>query len=245
MPFDIESIERATLDAVAPTQIDTLPGWLLPFDRSGIARANSAVPLRHANLDPHSLPLIEARYASQRSACQFRLADVPGLAPLQQALEHRAYSAHRPVLTQTTGQLNWRPGGSATPIQLSPVPTAHWRSVYFAEEFDASDSAARVAALARGRHAIYGWTEDDSGPLAAGTAVLSQGWLSIHGMRTRERARGRGLAKQLIAAFFAAGRARGLDRAFLQVEEDNLIARQAYQSCGFNTAWRYHYWHKP
>ena len=68
---------------------------------------------------------------------------------------------------------------------------------------------------------------------------------SIHGMRTRERARGRGLAKQLIAAFFAAGRARGLDRAFLQVEEDNLIARQAYQSCGFNTAWRYHYWHKP
>jgi hypothetical protein len=47
MEIDIESLERATLDAVAPETVESLPGWLFPIDRTTIGRAISAVPLRH------------------------------------------------------------------------------------------------------------------------------------------------------------------------------------------------------
>lgn len=241
---DIESIERATLDAVAPEQIDTLPGWLLPYDRSGLARATSAVPLRHAALDPQALETIAARYQAQGRECQFRIADAPGLGAIHAELCRLGYTARRPVLTQVNKDLDWRPPAGAAEVHLSPSPTEAWKHVHFSDEFDAQDSADRVNAMARGRHALYGWITDASGPVAAGAAVFSQGWVGIHGMRTREHARGRGLAKQLIATFFATAQSLGLQRAFLQVEEENLGARQAYQHCGFETAWRYRYWRK-
>ena len=45
---DIESIERATVAAVAPERLDEQPGWLLPMDSGTVGRARSAVPLHHA-----------------------------------------------------------------------------------------------------------------------------------------------------------------------------------------------------
>jgi ribosomal protein S18 acetylase RimI-like enzyme len=39
-----------------------------------------------------------------------------------------------------------------------------------------------------------------------------------------------------------AAAARGLQRVFLQVEEENTQAIALYQRAGFVTAWRYHYW---
>jgi hypothetical protein len=39
MNTEIESLERATLDAVAPASVGSLPGWLLPFDKSTVGRA--------------------------------------------------------------------------------------------------------------------------------------------------------------------------------------------------------------
>jgi hypothetical protein len=41
MEIDIESLERATLDAVAPATVESPAGRLLPFDETTIGRATS------------------------------------------------------------------------------------------------------------------------------------------------------------------------------------------------------------
>ena len=62
---DIEAIERATLDAVSPERVESLPGWLLPMDSGTVGRARSAVPLSHGNADP--AVLAEVRDAVKES----------------------------------------------------------------------------------------------------------------------------------------------------------------------------------
>ena len=248
MQIDIESLERATLDAVAPLKTQELPGWLLPFDPSQIGRATSAVPLAHTAPDINRIADIEMRYEAQALAARFRVADVAGLATLHGALLEAGYTAQQPTLTQVgsiTNLLDHSTSAHAQKVATSSTPTDTWQAVYTALGFDATDGAQRVQALSRSATVVYASISDAQGPLAAGTASFSRGWASFHGMRTVPHARGRGLARQIMAELARMAQTRGLERAFLQVEEDNTNAIALYRKLGFQTAWRYHYWRKP
>ena len=79
---DVEAIERATLDAVAPQAIHEIDGWLLPFDSGSIGRAKSAVPLRH-RLEVSTFEPIRAEYAARaRPLAEFDPAPDPAWAAL-------------------------------------------------------------------------------------------------------------------------------------------------------------------
>ncbi|MFZ3128550.1 MAG: GNAT family N-acetyltransferase, partial [Rhodoferax sp.] len=134
---------------------------------------------------------------------------------------------------------------AAEPAPVVPTPDTAWAAVYTAPGFDPVDGAHRVQALSRSHHAVYACVSQDHTPLAAGTAAFSQGWASIHGMRTVPSARGRGLATRILGGLADAAQARGLDRVFLQVEESNQTAQALYLRAGLVTAWRYHYWRLP
>ena len=244
MQTDIDSLERATLDAVAPLHTEEFPGWLLPFDPSHIGRATSAVPLDHHGLDSGDIAAIAARYAAHGLPAKFRVADVPSLAHLHAALGERGFAAKKPTLTQVNTVTEVLRHCTGTPATITSQPTPEWRAVYTAEGFDPVDGAERVQALSRSGTVVYASISDASGPLAAGTASFSQGWASFHGLRTVPQARGRGLARRILAGLAEAARAQGLQQAFLQVEEDNAGAVALYQFLGFRTAWRYLYWEK-
>lgn len=241
----VETLERATLDAVAPADVAEIPGWLLPMDASRIGRATSAVPLRHSVVDTGAISAIEARYRHHGYAPRFRIAETPGLADLRQALMQRGYTADKPTLTRL---VNVRllcaiaPGCSVT---IAHRPTASWASVYMATSADPAEGQSRVAALSRGANTLYAEVADASGAVASGTATVGRGWLGIHGLRTLPAARGRGYASQIMRALAERAQEAGVADAFLQVEEDNETANRLYTRLGFATAWRYHYWTQP
>lgn len=241
---DIASLERATLDAVAPPEIQEVTDWLLPLDRSTIGRAKSAVPLRHEGLAADALDGIEAAYHDWGIDAQFRVADVPGLHNIHQRLRAMGYAPEQPTLVQvgTISELLAIPVAATATVDTQP--NARWASVYTAPGFDAVDGAHRVQALSRSAHVVYAAVHHDNQTLAAGIASISQGWASIHGMRTVPAARGQGLASQILRGLAAIAAQRGLERVFLQVEEDNTAALALYARTSFKTAWRYHYWRK-
>ena len=78
--------------------------------------------------------------------------------------------------------------------------------------------------------------------MAAGAGSYSNGWASVHGMRTDQAHRGQGLAGRVLAALADEAARRGLDRTFLQVEAGNEAAQALYRRAGFTTAWAYEYW---
>ncbi|OYU45081.1 MAG: GNAT family N-acetyltransferase [Burkholderiales bacterium PBB4] len=241
-PHDIESLERATVDAVAPPHTQEIDGWLLPMDHATIGRARSAVPLRHAGLDPQALRSIASAYRQWGIPARFRIADRPGLDTIQERLYEMGYTPEQPTLVQTgtvASLLALPVVGSAT---VESSPSDQWAAVYTAPGFDPVDGANRVQALSRSLYTVYASVHRDGQALAAGTASLSQTWASIHGMRTVPGARGRGLASQVLRALAEAAAQRGFKRVFLQVEENNRAALALYARAGFATAWRYRYW---
>ena len=242
---DIASLERATLDAVAPPAVQEIEGWLLPFDNSTIGRAKSAVPLRHDRIEVRDIAMIESLYASRGLQAAYRVADLPGLAPIHAELARGGYHAQQPTLVQVGSVSAMRALCHDLPACVSTSPQTTWSSVYLAEGFDPVDGAHRVQALSRSPHMVYASVELNGQSVAAGTAAFSQGWCSIHGMRTLPAHRGRGLAARVLAGLADAATERKLERVFLQVEEGNTAALALYRRAGFSTAWRYHYWRRP
>lgn len=239
---DIADLERATLDAVVPHALETLPGWLLPFDTSTIGRAKSAVPLSHQLQDAVIVHAIADRYAVHGMPAAFRVADVPALANIHRELHRSGYQPEEPTLVQIGSAKRLLDVFGLGNAALTHQPTAAWSDVYVAPCFDVVDGVHRVQALSRSPHMVYASLADAEGPAAAGAAAFSHGWVSVHGMRTVDRCRGRGLAGQLLATMAREALARDLDRVFLQVHETSVAALALYQRAGFVTAWRYHYW---
>lgn len=239
----ITRLERNTRDAVAPLAQAEIDGWLIAMDRSTIGRATSAVPLRHHSLQVSDLDRVAALYAEQQLPAVYRLPDLPALEPLFDALRRRGFAPSQPTLVQLARSADVAALNDQPAARWSATPTAEWASVYVAPGFDPVDGQHRQRALSRGQHTVYASVVQNDKPLCAGTAVYSQGWASLHGLRTVPDARGRGLATDLMACLAREALQRGLTEMYLQVEEDN-PAVSLYRRAGFATAWRYHYWRR-
>jgi len=238
-PADIESLERSIVAGVAPDKVVEIAGWLVPIDDGPIGRAKSAVPLDHAAA-PDAIADIEQIYLAARRPPAFRLADADGLAAARAALERRGYRSHTPTMMKT-GTATGLAALSDDPAELLDRPDAGWIAAFSGEGFDPKEAAQRVRNLARAPEALFAAVREDDRTLAVGMVTFGRGWAGIHGMRTAPDQRRRGHASRILSAFGRAAAARGIERVFLQVVEDN-PARSLYRAAGFRRAWRYRYW---
>ncbi len=241
---DVDSLERATVQAVAPEQLDdTVPGWLLPMDPGTVGRAQCAVPLSHAAPDVRLIDDIAERYRARGFTVAWRLPDVPAFAPFTQALGGRGFTRRQPTLTQVTrvaDLLQRLPEGPTA--QLADAPDTAWLAMFLGEGLDPVDGASRSRSLARARGTAFASFIEGGQTLACGAASLGHGWLGVHGMRTAASQRGRGLAGAVMRAMALEAQRRGIDRVFLQVDASNAPALSLYRRLGFDTAWGYAYW---
>jgi ribosomal protein S18 acetylase RimI-like enzyme len=245
-PAEIEAIERATLAAIAPEEVLEIDGWLVGLDPGSIRRAASAVPLRHdLPVDPALFDRIEAAYAERGLKPAFRVADGPGLEAVRAELSRRGYGFEQPTLVKTAGARAVTAVTDHPPAEIAERPDDARASVFLGEGFDPVDGAYRVKALSRASGGRFGMVRDGGKTIAVGCGSFGHGWVSFHGMRTDLNRRGEGLAGRVLAGLAHEALARGVDRAFLQVEEKNTPARSLYRRAGFMQAWRYFYWSKP
>jgi GNAT superfamily N-acetyltransferase len=264
-PLDVAAIERATVAAVAPDRVDTWPlmsaspasgmtlppDWLLPMDRGTVGRAYSAVPLSHGFTQSHvaQLPHIAAHYRAAGLTPVFRLPDAgcaEGVLALHQALAHQHYESQFPtwVLVSTTSDM----ANSLTAVPSTAVVTtanqasADWQALFLGPGMDPVDGAHRVRNLSRAVGNVYVSAQLDGQTVACGAAALGHGWMGVHGMRTAQSHRGRGLAGQVLRAMAALAHQRGVDKVFLQVGADNAPALALYERAGFTLGWTYVHW---
>lgn len=261
---NVEAIERATVEAVAPESVEEWNGWLLPFDDGPIGRAKSAVPLRHSpNVDATDATRaleartlvdgIEQRYRRVGLPPSFRLCGEAGLLAVRQVLEERGYTPAKPTVVQVASvhdmaevtSRSSAPLTDAFDVRVSDTPDADWAAVFLGPGFDPVDGAGRVAALSRAPDSRYATLRVDGRALACGTISFGSGWAGIHGMRTDLAHRGRGFAAHVLAALAVAAQQRRIRKVFLQVEQGNLAASALYGRAGFVTAWNYRYWSAP
>lgn len=243
---DIEAIERATVAAVSPDLTEELDGWLLPFAEGTVKRARSAVPLHRDAVEPATLERIEDRYASRQAVTALRLADAPCFEGLRAELERRQYKADTPTCVQVGPAQRMRqvaaPG--VAPADVDSAPDDAWSALFLGEGFDPVDGAHRVRMLSRAKGTLYASVREGGRTVAAGAMAFGHGWASVHGMRTEQAQRGRGLAGRVLAGLAQAALAQGFERVFLQVDAANPAALALYRRAGFETHWQYTYWTK-
>jgi ribosomal protein S18 acetylase RimI-like enzyme len=239
---EIEAIERATVAAVSPQALEEIPGWLLPFDGGTVGRARSAVPLAHGSPAPGVAATIEARYAAHGVPVMLRLPSAAGFDAFRAALHERGWVPGKPTLVQVASARDVANLATGAPAGTADRPDAAWAAVFTGEGFDAVDGASRVATLSRAPGALFASVREGDATVAAGMGGFSHGWASVHGMRTAQAHRGRGLAGRILSTLARAALERGIARMFLQVEQSNTTAQSLYRRAGFTTAWSYSYW---
>jgi N-acetylglutamate synthase len=240
---DVESIERATLQAVAPERVEALDGWLLPLDTGTVGRAHSAVPLHHDEHDPALIDVIARRYREAGLRPVFRLPDRATFEAWWPALTERGFRREQPTLTQSGALEGLLALASDTEgVSLEARPDAAWMAMFLGEGLDPVDGASRSKALSRAEGTLFASLREGGQTLACGAACYAQGWLSMHGLRTAVSHRGRGLAGRMIRAMALEAQRRGIVRAFLQVDGSNVPALALYRRAGMTTAWTYAYW---
>lgn len=230
--LDIMALERATVAAVSPQALEEIAGWLLPFDTGTVGRARSAAPLAHGTPDAAVIAQVESRYAAHGIPVTWRLPELAAFDEFAQRLRDRGYQAGKPTHVQTAAV--------AEVIAVSQGPFAQT-----ATRPDAGWASSRVATLSRAPGALFASIREGGETVAAGMGGFSHGWASVHGMRTAQHCRSRGLAGRVLTTLARAARERGIERMFLQVEAHNAAALALYKRAGFTTAWTYSYWKKP
>jgi N-acetylglutamate synthase len=239
---DIDAIERATLQAVAPEVVESLPGWLLPMDHGTVGRARSAVPLHHGPHDPELLPAILARYAALGFEPRLRLPDLSSFQPWFDALSQRGWRREQPTLTMTGEVQHLLNLPAGQPAILDFQPDAGWMAMFLGEGLDPADGASRSRTLSRATGTLFASVREQGQTVACGAASFSHGWLGVHGMRTAAARRGQGLAGRVLSAMAAEAARRGLTGVFLQVDASNQPALTLYRRAGLTVAWPYAYW---
>ena len=239
---DIEAIERATLQAVSPEVVESLPGWLLPMDSGTVGRARSAVPLQHGAPDLDLLEPLLARYVARDYIPSLRLPDLPAFEDFQRSLAQRGFVRTKPTLTQTARVRALLPKEPDLEAVLADAPDEAWMAMFLGPGLDPVDGASRARSLARATGTRFASLREGGETVACGAASFSHGWLGVHGMRTAAAHRGRGLAARLLKAMAAEAAPCGIQQVFLQVDASNAPALSLYRRLGFSTAWPYAYW---
>lgn len=239
--------ERATLDAVPPEERLESGGWLVALDHGTVQRAHSAAPLIHDASLLDGLTNVIGLY--QRAGLQpcFRLPDVNALQPVRDQLKALGYVCSEATWVQwatcedlMTPEL--KQAAQRSELTLRSEPDADWCGVFLGEGFDPVDGASRTAILRRARAASYARVVIDGKTVAVGMGSYSEGWASIHGMRTLPAWRGRGYAQAIMGRLITEALSQRFARVFLQVEASNRHAHALYSRMGFQNLWTYRYW---
>lgn len=215
----VEAIERATLQAVRPDVVETLPGWLLPMDAGTVGRAHSAVPLAHPTdatrqtQQAAQVPDIAARYRAHGLSPVFRLPDVAdgvdgadgtvGADRLHAAVLQQGATRTEPtwVMTAPVSALAaMRVPDHRSPVQVTAdtQPSPAWQALFVGEGLDPVDGAHRVRLLSRAPQTLFVSARVDGETVACGAATFGHGWMGVHGMRTAAPHRGQGHAGRVL-----------------------------------------------
>jgi GNAT superfamily N-acetyltransferase len=239
-------LQRIATRGWSAREQEPLGGWVLRSSSGFTRRGNSTQTLG----DP-GLPLDEAlarvhEWYTARGLPAFVEVVQPGSTPgLAAALAARGASeAVTHVRTASIARLAVPGAAAAVDVRLSRTADEAWLSRYQRIDEDQTRTEAAKALLHSGPSvwfASVSLPEVPDGPAAIGRCVVDGAWAGFGAVEVVPQARRRGLASAVMATLASRAAEEGASGAYLQVEDENTVARAMYDKLGFDTAYRYSY----
>ena len=234
----------------APEQ-EWLGGWRLGAAAGFTGRANSALPAG----DP-GRPLaaaVEAVCAWYRArglppmiSVPFPMAG-PADSAVDRYLEEQGWRVRNAAAIVMTAPLELiasaadggAAGGAGGGVELAAEPDQDWLARYRYRGAALPPIARRLLTSAPWQ--AFGSVRADGQTIAIGRVAAAGTWAGLTAIEVDPGHRRRGLGATVTRALAAAAAGRGLTGLYLQVEEENAVARALYHRLGFTDHHRYHY----
>jgi GNAT superfamily N-acetyltransferase len=248
--IDTWLIERYAAHAWPAAEVLEEDGWLLRHTPDvPRRRSNSALPLARGEALLAALSRVEDFYAARGVPVAVQVAPAEEHAALDTLLAERGYRRDAATLVcvapTNTVITDSRP---AVPLEVTVAehPTRQWLDAYVALDGHENSQEAADQVLARiSGSAAYLSVEHGDQVVSMGLIVASPGCAGIFCMATHPAHRRQGIATAILHVGARWAAAHGADELYLQVMDENHVARRLYDSVGFRVSHTYHYRLKP
>jgi N-acetylglutamate synthase len=233
------ALESRLINAWPSFDYQVCDGWLLRLAKGYSKRANSASPLiPGAVLDDSLLDHMVEHFLAQNVRPTFRLTSLED-AHADAVLERRGFDAIEPTRVLTTRipeECVVDPS-----IILEPKVSTRWvRETAQSYGGEKADDSILVEIVSRIRQpAVFATLDIDGRHVAWGLGVRERGYVGLYDIVVAPELRGIGFGRKVVTSLMAWGRDSGAHTAYLQVRDDNEVARGLYTDFGFETAYRY------
>jgi N-acetylglutamate synthase len=245
----IQQLEMRLINAWPSFETQIAGGWILRFAKGYSKRANAATPLiPGVTLDDELIDHIVAQYEAQRIRPCFRLTSLQA-EDADARLAARGFEEIEPTLgmmAELDGQ-ELEELASDHAVRIDDHVDPRWvRGAASSYGGDKADDSILIEIVSRIRQpAAFATLDLDDRPVAWGLAVAERGYVGLYDVVVAPDLRGLGLARTITTELMSWGREQGARRAYLQVREENEVARALYRSLGFSDAYRYTHRVKP
>jgi ribosomal protein S18 acetylase RimI-like enzyme len=235
----ILGLESRLVNAWPSFDYQAYDGWLLRLADGYTKRANSATPLcPGAALDEGLVDHIVARFVAANVRPTFRLNG------LQASEVDRILAARHFREIEPTHVLAAPVDGDCEPdseVTIAPRFSKQWvHEASAAYGDDKADEASLMGIVSRIRQqTAFATLLLDERPVAWGLGVVERGYVGLYDIVVAPDLRGIGLGRRVVLSLMAWGCTQGAHTAYLQVREENEIARSLYGALGFRLAYRY------
>ena len=238
-PRLVIALESRLINAWPSFDYQAYDGWILRLAKGYSKRANSVSPLvPEAPLDDELVDTMVAHFLAENVRPTFRLTSLenPGADAL---LERRGFELIEPtqVLTKVVPE-----ECTVDPsVILQPKVSTRWvRETAASYGGEKADDSILIEIVSRIRQkAVFATLDLDDRHVAWGLGVVERGYVGLYDIVVVPELRGIGLGRRVVTSLMAWGRDEGAHSAYLQVRDDNEVARGLYTALGFEPAYRY------
>ncbi len=211
-----------------------MDGWVVRFANGYSGRANSASAIvPGAAMDAGLLAAIERLYreAGLKPSVRVTPLAADGVEPLLLASGYRIKDQSAMLVRPLVGA-----GLAADPrIRIESAPGRAWLAGVSERQEPSKRSADHLFAIVGQLRipAAFATLRIDRRPVGFGMAAIDRGFAEIGSVMLDAGFRGQGLGRALVDGLLAWAEEQGAERAFLQVDVTNTVARKLYASQGF------------
>ena len=238
-PALVLALESRLVNAWPSFDYQVYDGWLLRLARGYSKRANSAAALvPGAALDGALIDHMVAHFIAENVRPTFRLTTLES-PEADRVLEARGFRLIEPTQALIKPIPEDCTGDPA--VILEPKVSPRWvRETAQSYGGEKADDSILIDIVSRIRQtAAFATLDLDDRHVAWGLGVAERGYVGLFDVVVAPELRGIGLGRRIVTSLMAWGREQGAHTAYLQVREDNEVARALYLSLGFETAYRY------
>lgn len=243
----IEDVETLAARGWPGAEQERLGGWLLRAGCGASGRANSALPAGDPGLAVGAaVDAVQDWYAARGLPPQIQLPEALGPRfpafrrppeALTAELSARGWVGVKPTLVMVGDVRRLPPRSAPYPLRSSwaDAPDERWW------ELDGAGAPRREEALAAPARYLT-LREQAGGLVAAGRLAVVDDWCGLTNLTVSPAKRGRGHGRRAVEAMLVEGARHGVKFVYLQVTEENAVARALYDSHGLALHHRYRYW---